>query len=193
MDEEQQDGRRRRVRNPQWTRQAIIDALLGAINEGQYSPTARGIAERAGVSERSVFTHFRDFDDLRTAAGQHQRDRIAAELAPIPAELPLADRLDRVLAQREAVFALMARVRVVALWQSPDAPALDVDDLLRGQLAEVFAPELAVSADAERLLDVLEIASGWSLRFPLQVQRRRDPADVTATARHAMLAALNVR
>ncbi|MFR9730738.1 TetR/AcrR family transcriptional regulator [Saccharopolyspora sp. MS10] len=190
MGEQQGEGKRRRIRNPEWTRQAIIDALLSAINEGQYAPTARDVAQRAGVSERSVFTHFRDFDDLRAAAARHQRSRIRAALVPISPALPLTERVDLVLAQREVVFGLMARVRVVVLWHLPEGPPLDIDDMLRGQLAEAFAAELAVSDDAEQLLDALEIVSGWALRFPLQVQRQRDPARVTGAARRAMLALL---
>lgn len=190
QDERRQDERRGRIRNPQWTRQAIIDALLGSINEGNYAPTARGIAERAGVSERSVFTHFRDIDDLREAAGEHQHERISAELRPISPQLRLVERVDEVLAQRERVFALQARIRVMALWYGPLSGVPAIDELLREQLAEVFAPELAAAAEPGELLDLLELNTGWSFRYPLEIQRGYDPGRVTRTSRRAVLVLL---
>lgn len=47
-----------RTRDPERTRQAILDALLTALGEGDLSPSARRLARRAGVSERSIFVHF---------------------------------------------------------------------------------------------------------------------------------------
>lgn len=70
---------RRRVRNPELTRQAIVDAALSAVEEGECTPTSRDIAERAGVSERSIFVHFRDLYDLRLAATHHW-ERMLPEL-----------------------------------------------------------------------------------------------------------------
>ncbi len=62
------DGRTmRRTRN----RSAVITALLDMIREGDLHPGAAEIAERAGVSHRSIFRYFDDLDDLvRTAIDQ---------------------------------------------------------------------------------------------------------------------------
>ena len=67
-----EDGRRlRRARN----RAAVIDSLLELIRMGETDPTVSKIAERAGVSHRSVFRYFDDMDDLaRTAIDQELRE-----------------------------------------------------------------------------------------------------------------------
>src|ERR1044072_5768679 len=59
------DGRSARAAR---TRDAVVEALLSLLDEGNLRPTARQVAERAGVSLRSVYVHFDDLEDLFTAA-----------------------------------------------------------------------------------------------------------------------------
>ena len=55
------DGRRlRRDRN----RTAVVDALLDLYGESNLRPSTAEIAERAGLSHRSLFRYFDDFEDL---------------------------------------------------------------------------------------------------------------------------------
>src|SRR6185437_733480 len=55
------DGRRlRRDRN----RMAVVDALLDLYGESNLRPSTAEIADRAGLSHRSLFRYFDDFDDL---------------------------------------------------------------------------------------------------------------------------------
>src|SRR3954470_18279608 len=51
------DGRTARATR---TREAVVSAVLDLVNEGNPKPTAREIADRAGVSLRSVYVHFDD-------------------------------------------------------------------------------------------------------------------------------------
>ena len=55
------DGRRQRTER---SRKAMIDAALALIQEGNFAPTAREIAERANVGIRSFFRQFEDMDSL---------------------------------------------------------------------------------------------------------------------------------
>ena len=57
----QPDGRRLRSER---SRQAIVDAMLELVNEGNLIPTAQQVSERAGVGIRSVFRHFSDMETL---------------------------------------------------------------------------------------------------------------------------------
>ena len=89
----------RRNRN----RTAVITALLEMIREGDLHPGAAEIADRAGVSHRSIFRYFDDLDDLvRTAIDQAFQD--AAPLSTIPDRVPrpsehrIADLVDERLA-----------------------------------------------------------------------------------------------
>ena len=55
------DGRRQRTER---SRKAMIDAALVLIQDGNFAPTAREIAEQAGVGIRSFFRQFEDMDSL---------------------------------------------------------------------------------------------------------------------------------
>ena len=68
MNEEAQiesiDGRRKRSAR---SRAAIITATLTLLDNGNLTPTAKQIAEEAGVGLRSLFRHFEDMDALLEA------------------------------------------------------------------------------------------------------------------------------
>jgi len=93
----QRDGRTVRAER---TRQALVDALLALLYEGQLQPTAERIAARAGVSERSVFQHFADREALYQAVAVQQYERIVPTLDPIDVSLPLPERIEAFAAQR---------------------------------------------------------------------------------------------
>ncbi len=61
------DGRTMRRRR---NRDAVIASLIGLINEGDLDPTVTKIADRAGVSHRSIFRYFDDLNDLALTAIQ---------------------------------------------------------------------------------------------------------------------------
>ncbi|MEU7110764.1 TetR family transcriptional regulator [Streptomyces sp. NPDC046182] len=63
---------------------ALLDALLGLISEGGREPTRKAIAERAGVSERTVFVHVADREALYVAAARRQAERWRAHAEPVP-------------------------------------------------------------------------------------------------------------
>src|SRR5438045_9710500 len=66
------DGRRlRRTQN----RIAAVEALVELFEEGVYQPSTSEIAERAGISPRSLFRYFEDVDDLHRAAIDSQLER----------------------------------------------------------------------------------------------------------------------
>ncbi|MEP4148418.1 MAG: helix-turn-helix domain-containing protein [Halioglobus sp.] len=72
---ESADGRRMRSER---SRQAIIDAALYLMNQGNLIPTAQAIAEQAGVGIRSFFRHFADMDTLFAAVDEQSRDEVEA-------------------------------------------------------------------------------------------------------------------
>lgn len=65
------DGRRLRSER---SRQAIIDALLALMEEGNLVPTAQQVSERAQVGIRSVFRHFSDMESLFAEADEKTRE-----------------------------------------------------------------------------------------------------------------------
>ena len=63
--EPQVDGRRARRHR---SRDLAVDALLDLLDEGVVRPTAQQVAERSGVSLRSIFRIFDDVESLNAAA-----------------------------------------------------------------------------------------------------------------------------
>lgn len=56
-----EDGRRQRSDR---SRRRIVEALFDLIGEGDMSPSAVSVAERANVGLRTVFRHFEDMDSI---------------------------------------------------------------------------------------------------------------------------------
>ena len=100
-----------------------MDDLLSLLDEGHLTPTAAEIAERAGVSERSVFQHFPDRENLFESVARQQYDRVLPTLRPIDATLPLAERIDQFTAQRARLYERIRGVRRAALLIEHESPA----------------------------------------------------------------------
>jgi AcrR family transcriptional regulator len=139
------DGRTlRRTRN----RTAVITALLDMIREGDLHPGAAEIAERAGVSHRSIFRYFDDLDDLvRTVIDQAFQD--AGPLSRITniGEGTLEDRIRVFVDERLALFDYVNGPMQVARMRASTIPSIDeeiavVAEAFRVQIAEHFATEL---------------------------------------------------
>lgn len=165
------------------TRDAVVDALLALLDEGTLRPTARQVAERAGVSLRSVYVRFEDLDAVYVEAARRQWERIAELAGPVPVDGPLDVRRMAFVDQRAEILETAARVRRAAELQEPFSPALAgtltwARNLARDQITRVFAPELGARRGAarDRLLDALDAATGFGTWDVLRRQRGLDPA-----------------
>jgi AcrR family transcriptional regulator len=135
----QHDGRTARAER---TRQALVDSLLALLDERHLTPTAAQIAERAGVSERSLFQHFPDREALFEAVARQQYDRVMPTLRPVDAGLPLAERIEQFTRQRARLYELIGGVRRAALLIEHESPSV------AGRLA---AARRAKAAEVERV------------------------------------------
>lgn len=155
---EEADGRRlRREHN----REAVLDALVALFGEGNYHPNANQIAERAGLSPRSLFRYFDDIDDLHDAVIERELEAALplVELGVGP-DAPTRDKIDAIAEARVRLYeavapaARAARVSVhrhaVIGRQVHRSRAF-----LRHQLEEFLAPELNGHADVLPALDAL--------------------------------------
>ncbi|OLF10308.1 TetR family transcriptional regulator [Actinophytocola xinjiangensis] len=154
------DGRSLRA---QRTRRAIVDAHLTLMLGGDPQPTAARIAATAGVSVRALWSHFRDLEQLFAAAGERTLEVQYAGHVPIPPGLPLDERVESFCRQRARMLESIAGASRAAQLRLPFSPQLRANrerhnDRLRAELAEVFAPELAVD---ETLLTALQVATAW--------------------------------
>src|ERR1700728_1687935 len=84
------DGRAARSRRP---RRAIVDAMRSLHAEGDLRPTAPRVAERAGVSVRTVWQQFADMETLLVEADRRDNEILRSLAARIDPDLPLTGRV----------------------------------------------------------------------------------------------------
>lgn len=150
------------------TRVILAEALINLLEEGDPQPTARRIAERAGVSLRLVFHHFDDLESVLRAAVAIQEQRHWHRIRPVAPTLPRAERVRIVVRQRSEVYQAVAPVRRAAARLFDFSPTVAEEigrarTVLREQLRSAFAPEVEPlsAADERCLLDALDVATSW--------------------------------
>lgn len=146
------DGRRARGLR---TRDAIISALLDLIASGDVAPTAQRIADRAGVSVRSVYQHFTDVEGLYADAAARMYERIRASAAEIDPGLALTKRVEAFADGRASTLeALRPFNRAVRLMEPSSERIrryrLDMERWDKDRVGKVFAPELRSMDSARR-------------------------------------------
>lgn len=185
----------RRVLRGQRNRDAVVQSFLDLIAEGDLSPTAQKVAERAGVSLRSVFHHFEDMEQLFASAADLHVARYSSLVQPLAMERPLEERIDAFVDQRARLAEVIMPVYRASLLVAHRSPtvAQRIDrgnDLLRNQVANVFAPELATRGELDARLeaiDALTTIDGWiRLRIAQGLSAKRARA-VLATSIRALL------
>ena len=130
-------------------REAVLDAVVELFEEGSYAPTTNEIAERAGISPRSLFRYFDDVDDLNRAVIEREIAGARHLLdAPLPSGAPTATKIDAIVdarVQLHTTTAAPARAARLAAHHRPvvAAQVKEARTFLRSQVATVFAAELA--------------------------------------------------
>src|SRR5437016_3533907 len=89
----------RRAARGQWVKEQIHEKIVAAcidlIRSGVSAPTAREIADRAGVSLRAVFNHFPDLSAMRLESfARAQAQSSAFFSGTIPDHCSAAQRLE---------------------------------------------------------------------------------------------------
>ena len=154
------DGRTARSER---TRNAIVDAHLRLIGEGDLRPTADRIAKTAGVSLRALWSHFADMEALFTASGKRVLEVRDASHRPISPDLPLADRIEAYCRQRARLLEQIGPTAKAAAIKEPFSETLRRYrrmhvQRVRDELATLFAAEVDGN---EELLDALTAVSMW--------------------------------
>jgi AcrR family transcriptional regulator len=151
------------------TRQAIVDALIGLIEAGEVKPAAPRIAQRAGVSLRSIYQHFEDLEALFAAAHDRYTEVLLSEITELPVDRSFEERLDGFVKQRTWVLERITPARRAAALQEPFSDILrDGRDRMlqvaRAEVARLFKPELERFDPAERteILAATDMVSTWA-------------------------------
>lgn len=105
------DGRKQRSER---SRLAIVDAMLDIIMDGKMEPSAAEIAERAGVSARTVFRHFEEMDSLYS----EMTERMEAQIMPIIQQPFTGEgwraQLDQLLERRAMIYEKIMPLKIAA-------------------------------------------------------------------------------
>jgi TetR/AcrR family transcriptional regulator, regulator of autoinduction and epiphytic fitness len=182
-----------RVVRGERNREAIVDALLSLYDDGNVRPGVVEVAERAGVSTRSVHNHFADMEALRAEVAERQWARYEHLTVPPPNDQSLEDRIEVLVERRSVFYEAITPVRRAALLAVHTSPTITrrlgrLSRLLRNQLAELFAGEL-YNAD-ESVLDAIDLCTSWDAWERLRTQQRlsvRAARRVVATTIHLLL------
>ena len=175
------DGRTRRGER---NREAIIDALIACYDEGSLQPSVQQVAERAGVSARSVHNHFVDVEALRAEVSQRQWERFAHLAVMIDVSRPIRERVEQLVGQRAEIFEGVTPVRRAALLAVPDSPTIvtnlaRLDRTLRRQIERGFP---GIGQDTLDAVDALASWDTWNrLRSAQGVAAPRARHILTAT------------
>ena len=116
------DGRQSRTAR---SRLAICEACLDLVQEGVLQPSADQVAERAGLSRRSIFNHFADLAELYDAVAAVGMERCAPLLEEISAEEPVRRRVERLVEVRSRFLEATAPFTRALTAQALVGPASD--------------------------------------------------------------------
>jgi AcrR family transcriptional regulator len=186
------DGRNmRRDRN----KDAVIDAYLDLISEGAARPSVAEVADRSGVSHRSVFRYFSDTDELARASIERQVERVTHLLdTGVDLTMSVGERIEVVLQRRltlfEAIAPISRLVRLLAREQAVMRQELTNNRLLyREQLRRMFGPELsAMPADqAANTLAVVDVLCSFDANELFREDQGLSRDEAAAALRHALV------
>lgn len=190
------DGRTaRRARN----REAVIRAMLELIDEGELDPATAKIAERAGVSHRSVFRYFDDLGDLvREAINIAFASAVEYSMIHDIGAGPLDHRIDAFVQSNVDVYQNTYNASRVARFKAGQIEEIDramsaIAGLRRTQLRRQFAPEFAEMPEDQwnETLDALLVMTDFT---PYDIMRRMldyDDERIARTWRRALAALLS--
>jgi TetR/AcrR family transcriptional regulator, regulator of autoinduction and epiphytic fitness len=186
------DGRTARSER---TRNAIVDAHVALITDGDLRPTADRIAKEAGVSLRALWSHFADMEALFAASGQRILERRDTTFEPIPADLPLAERISAYCRQRARLSETIAPAARAAALKEPFSPALQRYrklhvDRVRAEVGALFAAEIG---DDEGLLTAMTAVSMWNTWDTMRTPMELTPDQASATLERVVTALLGTR
>lgn len=189
------DGRTaRRERN----RELVLDAALELFAEGMLQPGAAEVAERSGVSLRSVYRYFDDGDALIRAAVARSIEKVRPlfELDRL-GEGPLRERVERIVAGRVRLHGEVAPMVRATLQRAPTNAILQETHernlaALRRQVEAMFALELAaLDPEAARdVADALDVVLGFHSIEHLRRYGGRTVPDTERTLARAVNAVL---
>lgn len=145
------DGRHARAER---TREAIVGALLELLAEGDLKPSADRVAERAGVSRRSIFHHFTDLEELLTHASMRWFLHVQTILPTVPTVGSFGERLRTFVTSLGHFYDHVSHVRRAGLLAAHESKVVAT----RMEMALHIHREMTKAAFAEEIANAPEHA-----------------------------------
>lgn len=184
------DGRRQRAERH---RDAVVRAVLQVVRETGRMPPVAEVAERAGVSRRTVFRLFDDMESLHVAATAVQRAEVMRRFPPpFPLGQPLEERIGLLVEHRAAVYEFIRPLRRVAENFRDESPFVRKD--FEQSHAELTTHASLMVGDAlpprdpdrERAVHALGLVTGFGAWRCLREDDGLSVDDAKATTRFAV-------
>lgn len=179
------DGRRARSER---SKAAVVDAMLGLARDGVYEPTSIQIAQRAGVTQRTLFRHFDTIEDIVVALVERQTDFVIPFLLPMDRTGTVDDRVQRLVDNRTSLYEAIAPIRRTGLRAAKQheviAEALALMTArIQAQLDELFENDFVGVDRRTRALvvDAIDTATSWEAWDRLHTVRGFDGERIAAT------------
>jgi AcrR family transcriptional regulator len=160
------DGRAARSHR---SRLAIVNAMRELHAEGDLRPTAPRVAQRAGVSLRTVWQQFADMETLLVEASRRDNEIMRSLIKVIDPGQPLSARIAQFTGQRARVLEQMTPTWRAARLAEPFSAELDRNKarmlaVAKREVETVFAAELTRLAAPKRqqLTEGLHAITIWS-------------------------------
>jgi AcrR family transcriptional regulator len=169
--------------------------VLELIAEIDGMPSTALVAERAGVTQRTLFRHFGSVDELLAEAVGTQSQMVMPYLQPLDASGSVEDRVARLVDVRIELFRRIAPVRRKALALRADLPLIAnglsmANDAQRRQIELLFAAELDRVPHRRTVVSALEMATSWEAFDRLVTEQGLDDASAAAAVRLLVASAL---
>lgn len=177
-------------------RLAVVDAMLQLYASGNLDPSSDVIAERAGLSPRSLFRYFDDIDDLvRVAVARHHERVVPLAELNTTTTAPLAERVERLVTQRLRMWDAIASVGTVARLRAPFQPLIALEltnarGFWREQVRELFEPELEALGEptASHIVATIDVLTSFESMQLLRDDQQLSLTAIADTLRHAVAA-----
>lgn len=183
-----------RVARGERTREAIVAAHTALLLEGELKPTAKVIAERAGVSVRTLWANFKDLESLLNETTAYWLAADDELRQPIDPSRPLDERIAMFCAERARRLENIAPAARSAVLGEPFSPALQTSReihirRLRLEVETVFAQEIEAD-ESDDLKFALMAATGWPAWQALRDDYKLSPDQALAVMSRAITALL---
>ena len=122
------------------SRRAIVDAMRALHAEGDLRPTAPRVAERAGVSVRTVWQQFADMETLLVEANRRDFEILKSLTKRIDPDLPLDARVAGFTSQRARILEQMTPTWRAARIHEPFSAELARSDSQNDQMLTACSP-----------------------------------------------------